>query len=136
MTVPNLPELVGRIGAVFPSLSAIEEDFLEDLAGGGSPPNWSEFDFHRATLRGDLLAFLCADKEAAKYIHDHGIRAQKAKIDGPVNLLDSVLRHCVTLRNCEFTDRLILRHAHTHALRFPGCTFNPPTNPYDGRKRH
>ncbi|MGA9780152.1 MAG: hypothetical protein ACLPRE_01840 [Limisphaerales bacterium] len=81
--------------------------------------NWST----NRIIRGDLLAWLCTDPQAATLVSYQGIQLQGFRIDGQVNLTFSHIPFQLTAIDCAFTGDIRLDRCHVPAFTLVRCYF-------------
>ncbi len=126
---------LARVGEI----SEAEEKFLRAVATGevadfrsgepaeDNPENAEQWGAER-TLRAEVVAWACLDKEAKKYVTHHGIQVIGAKIEGPLDLNFAKLLFPLGFFDCHFDTTLLLLHAVIELLNLNGSRLESREN--------
>jgi hypothetical protein len=100
---------IGQLAICGPS------DNLNDLANEpGTADRWGADRW----VRGELISWLCADRQAKILVDPGGVQVLGAKIVGPVKLLSVPIQFPLVFACCEFGDEINLQSAGTRTLSF------------------
>jgi hypothetical protein len=127
--VPTLNTLaVARFGA----LTAAETNLLQNSQLGkiaicghtnnlndpaNEPTNAHNWGQDRS-VRGELVAWLCADREASQLVHHAGIQVMGAMITGSVELVSVPVQFPLVFASCNFSEDINLQSARIRTLSF------------------
>jgi hypothetical protein len=101
--------LVGQIAICGPN------DNLNDTANDpGNTHNWGQ----NRSIRGELIAWLCADREASQLVHHSGIQVMGATIAGLIKLVAVPIQFPLVFASCKFSDDIELPSAAARTLSF------------------
>jgi hypothetical protein len=120
---------------LFQSWTSAEQTLLgsvaaEQVASCGGPSG-TEKDLHAAawsesqTIRAPIIRWLCADRQATRYIGPKGIHIKGAKINGRLDLQAVNIPFPLCLEDCYISGGVILDFAETRFLSFEGSASGP-----------
>jgi len=76
--------------------------------------NWGQ----NRSIRGELIAWLCADREASQLVHHSGIQIMGAVITGPIELVSVPIQFPLVFASCNLSDDIVLQSARVRTLSF------------------
>jgi hypothetical protein len=76
--------------------------------------NWGE----ARSIRGKLIAWLCADRQAGLFVHHSGVQIMGATIVGPIELVSVPIQFPLVFASCSISDDINLQSARTRTLSF------------------
>ena len=129
---PPEPTLLELARKKFATLSRAEEELfraaqegreasaLTDDENEDDPANAANWDADRV-VRGERIAWLCTDPQAAALVTYHGLELYGMRIDGDLDLNDTEVEFSLKARKCAFSGNILLRDAQLRGLSLSGC---------------
>lgn len=125
--MPEVEKLIELARTRFGQLSPVDEVFFRAVATGefafylsdqeseNDAANAKEWGDGRI-LQADRIAWVCTDEEAIKCVTQKGIMVAGARIDGKLDLEESIIHFWLLFGNCSFSTDINLRRAELRSL--------------------
>ena len=113
----TIPTLLQLAPSRFDNISPAEQKLFE-AATNGKDADCTSLSEKDRVIRGDLLSWLCKNRDASAQVTYRGVSIVGAQIEGELNLKWAKISFPLQARMCVFKEAIILENSHLVALIF------------------